>query len=420
MLRMIDVELVKEQPILEYAKTRLKLRRVGNTYFALCPFHKEKTPSFAISDIKNNFKCHGCGEYGSIIDLCMELEGLKFPHAVKYLAKFFGLQVKEVIQVTEEEGVSSSPSIEQIVITHNKCQDIFSSNFFQNYQAKRYMFDRGYSSREELEKWGVGLCPEQLDIPGDSLLEAGMLSERGNVLFKNRITFPIHNILGHIVGYTARNIDTTKDLMKYVNTKETMAYVKHKLLYNLHRAKKAIKANGQFIIMEGPTDVHAMSRMGVETAVCALGTSLNSDQVKLLKPMSKFGYLMKDGDKAGRKSALRDIGTFWENEMDVEVIECEEGHDPASMIAKYGFDYHLHCKTYPSQKYFYIKSLELNEGDMDKAIEQAIEKIALCPNLVKRETYIKKLAMYSGFKIRSLFAALEKELVNQFKRKRLK
>lgn len=420
MLRKMDVELVRQQPILEYAESRLKLRKVGMTYFALCPFHKEKTPSFSINVRGNYYKCHGCGVYGSIVDLCMELEGLSFPHAVKYLAKFFGLKVKEVLQQEDVLIDQNAPSVEKIVITHNQTQKLFTENFFNNRPAREYLYRRGYCSKEEVVKWGVGLCPSTLSIEKESLEEAGMLSNNGNLLFSNRLTFPIHDEIGNIVGYTARNIDKKNtNLSKYVNTRETLAYVKHKVLYNFHRAKKAIQANNQFILVEGPTDVHALERVSVFSAVCPLGTSLTIEQIETLSKRSKFGFLMKDGDNAGVKSALRDIGNFWANEMDVDVVECEKGKDPCDMVREYGAEWIKNCQSYPSQRYAYEKRLELNGGDMDQAIKDALKDVARCPNLVKRETHLKKLSHYSGYSIKALFQDLKKVLLEDFRKKRL-
>ena len=417
MLRNIDIETIRALNIVDYAKSKMVLKSRGVNHFGLCPFHGEKTPSFAVSGAKNTYKCYGCGEHGSIIDLAMHFENASFPTACKILAAKYGVDVVEVIP---EEDVLNKNCSERAILANKTAQNKFQKDFFENIPAKAYIVkERGYMTKEEVEFWGIGYCNGELPCEKEEAEFAGMLSERGNLLFTGRITFPVHDVMGNIIGFTARVIGKNNNSSKYVNSKESIAFKKMNTLYNLHRAKKAIKTNNQFVLVEGPTDVHAMRRINALTCVAPLGTSFTEEQCRLLSLYSKNGYIMTDGDKAGKKAAVRAVGIFWKYAFNIKVIEFPDGEDPDSMIKKYNNKFDAYCQEHHPESFVYKYYLSEYNNDEEKAINQVIGMIAECKQRLNREIYLKKLAFISGFSADALRDTLNDAVSKVFFQQRI-
>ena len=255
------------------------LKRKGVNYQACCPFHNEKTPSFVVSPSKGVYKCFGCGKGGNAVTFLMEHENITYPEALKMVAKRYGIEVKEK-EMTEEE-----------VRRNDDRESEGQSVGLAYFRQKRGMTDA------TIRKFGLGFCPAKGDRMSKDALAAGykkefllstglsLVSDRDGSLydrFRDRVIFPVHNISGRIVAFGGRTLRTDKQVAKYQNSPESEIYSKKRELYGLYFAKKAIQQQDFAIMVEGYTDVISMHQAGVENVVSSSGTSLTTEQIRLL------------------------------------------------------------------------------------------------------------------------------------------
>lgn len=412
MLRKEDYSRIKaEVSIIDYASKYLKIKSSGSKKVACCPFHTEKTPSFVLYEESKGYNCFGCGANGDVIDLAMQLESVNSAYmAAKVLASMYHIPVKEVLK---EEDEIVDFGTEPLIISNKIAQAAFFSFLMKSLPAKKYLhYQRGFNSESELIDWGVGYAPldYKIDAPKADLIAAGLLSAKGYNVFRNRIMFPIHDSIGNIIGFTGRYLGDYKadGQAKYVNTRETLAYKKGRTLYGYNKAKEAIKANKEFVIVEGQTDVIALHRVDVFTAVATSGTALTDDHVRLLGKLSKKGFIMTDGDKAGMKSASRSIPLFWKENMDVSVLLLPNGHDPDSLVKEYESNYYSKLEKKTSMKFFFDFAMD-EEQDEEKVIKIAVRAIAKNKMPLGREMLLKKLSFVSGYSVAALSPILAQE-----------
>lgn len=301
----------------------VKLKRQGREFAGLSPFTNEKTPSFFVNDEKGFYHCFSSGKHGDAISFFMEVEGLSFPEAVERLAEMAGVEMPKADPRAEERAARNKKTISWM----EQAQVFFEKSLYRDVgsAARDYLKGRGLT-KTAAETFGMGFAPNHFSALKDELMQQGasakMLIEAGLIIepedkgrepwdrFRDRIMFPIHDSRGRLVAFGGRAMD--KDAKaKYLNSPETPIFQKGQLLYNYHRARKAISnpQNGArgMIVAEGYMDVIALSRAGFEHAVAPMGTALTEEQLALLWRSGPEPILCFDGDKAGLRAAFRSV-----------------------------------------------------------------------------------------------------------------
>ena len=327
--------------IVDVASDMTSLKKQGRKFSGLCPFHKEKSPSFSVDPQLGLYHCFGCGAGGDAIDLHMRHSGDDFPIAIENLARRFGIPLPKPEDF--ERGVSSGPDASA---AFEEAQAFFQRQLEKNEMPRQYLDGRQISP-ELRKRYGLGYAPDGwttlLDalrprIGENLLLAAGLVgkSEQGRVYdrFRHRLMFPIFSTNGRIVGFGGRTLGD--DRAKYVNSAETAYFKKGELLYGLHQAKRAIKERGRAILVEGYFDVLAIAACGIEGAVAGMGTAFTPEQAKELSRFADEVIMAYDGDAAGKTAAERTLPILLGAGLSVRLALFPEGEDPDSLRLKVG------------------------------------------------------------------------------------
>ncbi|MBY0479513.1 MAG: DNA primase [Chitinophagaceae bacterium] len=336
--------------IIEIVGGFVKLKKRGNSYLGLCPFHNEKTPSFTVSSTKEIYKCFGCGRSGNAVSFLMEHEKYSYVDALKFLAAKYNVTVEETY--SSPEVVQQRQTADSILIINSFAQEFFKQQLFETEEGKAvaltYLKERGF--REEIiQKFQLGYSPQQRDaFAGEAikkqfnpelLTKTGIVVERNGELvdnYRERIIFPIHNPTGKVIGFGARIIGKKENAPKYINTPENEVYIKSKILYGTYFARQAIDKNDECLLVEGYTDVVALHQAGIENVVASGGTSLTPDQLRLIKKYSNNLTILYDGDAAGVKAAMRGLDLALEEGLNVHLVLIPDNEDPDSYVNKVG------------------------------------------------------------------------------------
>lgn len=378
-----------------------QLKPSGTTLTACCPFHSEKSPSFHVSESKNIWKCFGCGESGDVITFVSKYDNISPLEAMRKIAKDYGIKVMEP---KKEEEIAS---IVQMYTALKVAAIEFASKLLHDRSIKRYVYERGIINVDILKTWNIGYAPEAYEIIADekAMVDSGLKKPDGKMFFRNRLMFPIEDVAGRIVGFTARALSTDQK-QKYINTPETEVYHKSKHLYGMRQALNAMRENKSCIVVEGPFDVIAMHNAGYNMTVGSLGTSLTIEHAQLLIRYCNDIVLMYDGDTAGKKATVRAIPNLWEAGFKtIEVAVLPEGKDPAD-CANDDF------KSISSVSFLYNY---IDEEDLEKKIIRIIEIISKCPSPVRRDILIRELAEESKMSQYSLVEELNNSLKKRIK-----
>ncbi len=337
-------EIRSRNDIVDVISGYVRLKKKGNNYFGLCPFHNEKSPSFSVSQGKQMYYCFGCGAGGNVFTFLMEYENFSFGEAVEALAQRAGVDLPR----QETPGMRQEADLRQKLLEVNKEAGKFYYMMLRSQQGSRameYFVKRGLL-KETMQKFGLGCCGQYSDMLyrylkqkgyEDSLLrDSGLITydERhgGRDKFFNRAMFPIMNVHNKIIGFGGRVMGDGEP--KYLNSPETKIFDKSRNLYGLNFAR--ITKKPQLLLCEGYMDVIALHQAGFDNAVASLGTSLTSGHASLLKRYTKEVYLTFDSDGAGVKAALRAIPILKEAGLSVKIINMEPYKDPDEFIKALG------------------------------------------------------------------------------------
>lgn len=326
----------------------LKLEKRGKDFWACCPFHTEKTASFSVSPGREMFYCFGCKAHGSVIDFVMKFEKLSFPEAVEKLALRAGVNLSYESGGPSRQERSLRDKAFEVM---NLAQKYFLHELKRAPAAQKYLHDRGLDG-DVAERWGIGYAPDEwsklTDLLRDrvrddeAILASGVSrvndSGRWYDFYRGRVTFPIRDSQGRIVGFGARLLDPNAKAQKYINSPEGPLFSKSKLLYALDRlaASRRLKQDGRALIMEGYTDVIAAHEAGFDNAVAPLGTALTAEQVQLLRRYGSGVTLVLDGDAAGISGAERGLNIVLEAGADATVAVIPGGMDPFDLLRAQG------------------------------------------------------------------------------------
>ncbi|MEM1412226.1 MAG: DNA primase [Pseudomonadota bacterium] len=336
-------ELLARTDIVEVIDRRVPLKRTGNEFQALCPFHNENTPSFTVSPSKQFYHCFGCGAHGSAIGFLMEYEGLEFRDAVEDLAKSAGLEIPE-----EAAGFRPKPT-QGLLDVMDRAAGFFQQSLKSHAPAIEYLKQRGLSG-EICRDFGVGYAPASWDALQKHLGTGGesiALMKRGGLLsqgdrsaydkFRDRIMFPIHDRRGRVIGFGGRAI--ADDGPKYLNSPETELFHKGRELYGLFLARKTAGKLDSLVVVEGYMDVVALAQFGIRNAVATLGTATTPDQAALLLRATDTVIYCFDGDRAGREAAWKALKATLPKlgaGKQAKFLFLPDGEDPDTVVRSEG------------------------------------------------------------------------------------
>ena len=332
----------------------VSLRKSGQNFVGLCPFHSEKSPSFAVHPVKQIYHCFGCGVGGDVFKFVMEVDKLAFLEAVRAVAEKCGIPVPQARERSPEERQANQQR-SALVEMHSKAAAFFARHLMTSAEgraARAYLADRGLNDAA-IERFGIGYAPSGGDALlrqlkqkySEKLIEAsGLVSRDANGRpfdrFRRRIMFPIANESGKIVAFGGRALGD--DMPKYLNSSETPIYSKSALLYHLDRAKEPIRRAGFVVLVEGYMDTIAVAIAGAGNVVASCGTSLTEAQVKLLSRFTKQIVVNYDPDNAGQAATERSLALLLEQDFDTRVLALPsvdgKPADPDSYIQKKGAD----------------------------------------------------------------------------------
>jgi DNA primase len=349
-----DVDALRDGvDVIELVSSYTQLKKAGGSnYKGLCPFHSEKTPSFTVDSSKGLWHCWGCSAGGNIYHFVQKIENLAFPDAVEWLAKKTGFTLHyEEMRPGEERAAGIKM---RIVAANSAATSFYHDALFSSPEANAarvYLEGRGFG-KETATKWRLGYASETWDLLSKHLLSKGFTSDEleaaglsrrrqgdGSLydVFRNRIIFPTWNHQGDIVGFGARALAPDQQ-PKYLNTAETKAFSKSRVMYGLDKAKGSIARGETALVVEGYTDVIALHEAGIEDAVATNGVALGESHFELLKRWAKRVVLMLDSDQAGQGATERSFGFQHRLGIEVLVAPLPEGRDPAEVVAADGPD----------------------------------------------------------------------------------
>jgi len=427
--------IIDTSQIVEVVSDFVSLKKRGANFIGLCPFHNEKTPSFHVSASKGIFKCFGCGKGGNSVSFVMEHEHYSYVEALKYLANKYSIEVEEV-EMSDEMKAELSERETNFAI-NQFAQKFFTKTLFESDEGKQialtYFKEREFSI-DTLKKFQVGFSPSSWDAfileatkngyTKEQLVKSGLVIEKEGRYydrFRERVIFPIHNISGRVLGFGGRILSSEKSQAKYINSPESDIYNKSKILYGINFAKNQIVKEDNCLLVEGYTDVLSMNQAGIENVVASSGTSLTTEQIRLIKKFTSNITIIYDGDPAGIKASLRGIGLILSEDMNVKVVLLPEPEDPDSFVKK--------NRSSEVQKYFeenaqnfilFKTKLLLSETENDpirksQVISEIIEDIALIPNQITRAVYVKECSALFEISENSLIGQLNKILTKKFR-----
>ena len=342
-------ERVKQQAdIVRVIGEYVRLKKAGQNFTGLCPFHQEKTPSFSVHATKQFYHCFGCGKSGDVFKFVMEMDKSTFPEAVRAVAQKCGMAIPKPRERSPEERRENQQR-SALVEIHREAAAFFSralGNTPEGKAAHAYLEDRGLDD-ETIARFGLGYAPSSGDALlrhlkskyAEKLLEtAGLFSrdQSGRLFdrFRRRIIFPIANESAKVIAFGGRALGDENP--KYLNSPETPIYTKSNILYHLDRAKEAIRKNDFAVLVEGYMDTIAVTRAGVTNVVASCGTSLTEGQIKLLGRFSRRVVVNYDPDAAGQAATERSLTLLLEKEFDARVLALPAGADPDKFIKEQG------------------------------------------------------------------------------------
>lgn len=437
--RLDIVDVVSEQVI---------LKKNGSHYWGLCPFHKEKTPSFSVNPALGIYKCFGCGEGGDAISFIMKTQNKEFMDVLTELAEKFGLEMPKKLHKSENKGLK-----EDMVKACQKAAEFYNLKLLKDKTPEvtsvlEYLSGRGIS-KEIIEKYSLGVASKSYDefykkyksdFSDEVLEKAGLIlkTKEGKYIdrFRNRVIIPIQNEFGDYVAFGARAIEKDQQ-PKYLNSSDSLIYNKSKILYGLYTAKDSIKEQDSVILMEGYFDVISAQAHGIENAVASCGTSLTADHVKLLSRYtpSRRIYLSFDTDSAGQKATNRnaelikeafqglgDIKQFDESYIsttndkyscEIRVIAPPEGKDPDEFIRSVGAEsYKKYMEHAPLLLDYQINSILKEKPstptEKTKIVKELIPILQEIQNAIIQSEYVRMIADTLNIDVNALIREVKK------------
>ena len=384
--------------IVDLISEYVHLKKTGQNWRGLCPFHTEKTPSFTVSPAKQIYHCFGCGNGGDIFTFLVRYENLAFPEALRMLAKRAGV----TLRVSQKDPVKTGEK-EILLNMHKDALVFFQQNLEKNTKATGYLKGRGidsdvrklFSLGYALNSWnGLLNYLTRKGYKPDAIKRSGLVTQGSKGLydiFRDRIIFPIYDLKSDVIAFGGRSIDGSEP--KYLNSPETPVFNKRKILYGLDRAKDSIKNTGYALFMEGYLDVITAHIYGFTNAVAPLGTAFTQEHGKLIKRFVEDVIIVFDGDEAGMKAAGNAADILLESGLNVQLLSFPGKEDPDSFLREKGKEAFQGLLENPLS---IIDFLMLRKEDKRLIARKAIGTISKVPDSVLQGYYVKMLAEKLG------------------------
>jgi DNA primase len=418
----VIAEVLKQHDIVEIVGKYVHLSKHGRNWIGLCPFHSEKTPSFNVSAEKQIYRCFGCGAGGSVIKFVMEVEGLSFPEAVRELAEDANI-VHDWSSAPQEE-TEEQKERGRMIEGHELAAKIYHyvlKNTSEGNKAMQYLRDRGFTDKW-IDDFQIGYAPIGWDTLVRYLTKNNFelpLMEKGGLIaarsegngyidrFRDRVMFPIHDPKGRVLAFSGRSIGDAQP--KYMNSPETPLFNKSRTLFNLHRARPAIRKSGVIVLFEGHVDVVRAYETGVNHGVATMGTALTEYHAKLVRRLAEHVVICYDGDQAGQAAASKTMDLLQREGCQVRVALLPDRMDPDDYIGKHGgdaFRSQIIDGAVSATKYrlIYLRKgfpLHTDDGKL-QYIQAALRIIAGLTAPTEREYYLKELSIEFQFSIEAL------------------
>lgn len=409
----------------------VQLKRAGSNYKGLSPFHDEKSPSFVVSPSKQIWKDFSTGKGGTAISFLMEIENFTYPEALRHAAKKYGIEIEEDQKDFSEEAKNAQSERDLLYKIHEVANDYFQNFLWEVEEGKA--IGLSYFKERELrddiiKKFQLGYSPEKKNAFTAFALEKGYSKEileksglsifpentpAGVDRFRERVIFPIHSFSGRVSGFGARILKNNVKTAKYLNSPETEIYHKSNVLYGLNQSKQAISKKNVCLLVEGYMDVISLHMSGIENVVASSGTSLTTEQIKLIKRLTENVTILFDGDNAGIKASFRSIDMLLTEGMNIRVLLFPDGDDPDSFARKYPQEYVEKFIENEALDFIDFKAeILLREVGNDpikkaEAIRDIVKSVGFVQNALKREVYLKEVSNKFGLSEQSLFNELD-------------
>ncbi|TLU98194.1 DNA primase [Dyadobacter luticola] len=408
--------------IVEVVGDFVSLKKKGANYSACCPFHNEKTPSFNVNPSRQIYKCFGCGAAGDSIKFVMDIDGIGYGEALRYLANKYNIEIQEE-ELTDDETLRQNER-ESLYIILNYAKNFYQKQLNDSEEGQAiglsYFRERGFSG-DIRKKFELGYSLDTWDAFSKEALEkgysaeilekAGLLIRReesrpgdrnspGYDRFRGRVIFPIHHVSGKVIAFGARilksNAGQKANQPKYLNSPETDVYHKSEVLYGIYQAKNAIRQLEHCYLVEGYTDVISLHQAGIENVVASSGTSLTVEQIRLIGRFTPNVTILYDGDIAGIKAALRGLDLVLEEGLNVNIVLFPDGDDPDSFVRKVGAEAFKAYLKKASKDFISFKTeILLQDAGNDpfkKAalIGEIVQSIVKIPDVIKRQVFFQR------------------------------
>jgi DNA primase len=433
-------QLVKQQAdIVRIIGEYITLKKSGaQNYAGLCPFHGEKTPSFSVHAVRQFYHCFGCNESGDVFSFVQKIENVGFPEAVKLVAQKCGIALPKR-EFSSPEEAQESRQRGKLLDLHELATSFFEDQLrsAEGARAREYLTNRGLTA-EAIAKFRIGYAPESFNAlrdrlqgtaPADLLRLSGLLSSKEQpdgsagplyARFRKRITFPIHNESGRVIAFTARALDSDeKSGPKYMNSPETPLYSKGQVLFNLDKARQAIRERTFALLVEGQMDCITAYMAGFHNVLATSGTAFTEMQVRLLSRYTKRLFVNFDPDTAGANAAEKSIALLTEEDFAVMVVTLEGGLDPDRFIRERGIKAYVGAVEAAKRQSDYLidRAMQLfpsrTADGKTKALNYLLPHIRRMPNRIARDEFASDTAQKLG-----IDSALLREELHQAARKR--
>ena len=409
----------------------VQLKRAGSNFKGLSPFHEEKSPSFVVSPSKQIWKDFSTGKGGTAISFLMEIENFTYPEALRHAAKKYGIEIEENVREYSEEEKQSQTERDLLYKIHEVANDFFQDQLWKSEEGKMiaYSYFKERELRDDIiKKFQLGYSPEKKNAftefalekaySKDILEKSGLSifpenSPSGIDRFRDRVVFPIHSFSGRVLGFGARILKNNVKTAKYLNSPETEIYHKSNVLYGLNQGKQAISRKNLCLLVEGYMDVVSLHQSGIENVVASSGTSLTTEQIKLIKRLTENVTILFDGDKAGIKASFRSIDMLLSEGMNIRVLLFPDGDDPDSFARKHPQEYVENFIDKEAKDFIDFKAeILLKDAGNDpikkaESIRDIVKSVAFVQNALKREVYLKEVSNKFGLSEQSLFNELQ-------------
>ncbi len=394
------------------------LKRQGQSYVGVCPFHDDRNPSLHVTPRLGIYKCFVCDAKGNAITFLMEHGRMTYPEALEYLARKYSIPVEhDRAESPEEKEIRTEK--ESLYLVNEFAEKYFADQLLHSDEGRMlglaYLKERGFKDAT-IEKFRLGYCPNTWDSFTQEALKKGYReefliklglskkSENGRLydFYRGRVIFPIHNTAGKVIGFGGRVLKKDEKTAKYFNSPENEIYHKSETLYDIYLAKKSIRQKDNVYLVEGYTDVISLFESGVENVVASSGTSLTNEQVRILGTQTRNITVLYDGDRAGIKASLRGIDMLLEKNLNIRVCLLPDGEDPDSFAKKHRDSELVDYLNNNTTDFLLFKTRILSEEAGDDPLKRAemvkeiVGSIAKMQDQIAQSFYIQKCSAMFG------------------------